>query len=51
LLPAKSAKVAIDKSVFTKLKLGAFEPTEGNSPVVFIGFPPNVIAAMVIFFN
>jgi hypothetical protein len=49
LLPSKSAKVAIDKSVFNKLKLGAFDPTFGNSPDVFIGFPPNVIVAILFF--
>jgi hypothetical protein len=52
LLPAKSAKVAIDKSPLTNLKSIAFEPTFGNSPLVFIGFPPNVIAAIfAIFFK
>jgi hypothetical protein len=44
--PAKSAKVAIDKLDFTNLKSGAFEPTFGNSPFVFIGCPPNFIEAM-----
>ena len=32
--PAKSAKVAVPKSVFTILKSVAFEPTAGNSPFV-----------------
>jgi hypothetical protein len=52
LLPAKFAKLAIDKSFCTNLKSIALEPTFGNSPLVFIGFPPNVTTAIIdIFFK
>ena len=37
-----------DKSVFIKLKLGAFEPAFGSSPCVWIGFPPKVIDAIIV---
>ena len=46
--PAKSASVAILKSVLTNLKSGAFDPVFGNSPLVCIGFPPNVTVAIFV---
>ncbi|MNE95628.1 hypothetical protein D3C80_1937390 [compost metagenome] len=44
--PAKSERETTPKSLFTNLNSGAFEPTFGNSPLVFTGFPPNVIDAI-----
>jgi hypothetical protein len=50
LLPAKSPKEAMERSFFTNLKSASFVPTFGNSPEVCIGFPPNVIEAMLFVF-
>ena len=45
--PLKSAKVFGAKSAPIKLKSTAEVPTAGNSPIVLIGFPFNVILSFV----
>ena len=47
--PLKSFNFTFDKSDFINVNLGAFFPTLGNLPTVFIGFPFKVILAIIIF--
>jgi hypothetical protein len=42
-LPLKSLSEISDKSVLVTVKAGAWLPTLGNVPIVFIGFPCEVI--------
>ena len=48
--PEKSCRDFTDKSVVDSLKSGAFDPTVGISPEVFVGVPPNVIEAIFFCF-
>ena len=46
--PEKSANDLEDKSAPDNVKSGAFDPTAGNSPMVFVGAPPKVIDAIFL---
>jgi hypothetical protein len=50
-VPAKSFRLALDRSDLINEKSGACDPTSGRFPVVCISFPPSVIVAMGFVFN
>ena len=49
--PLKSANFTFDRSFFIKVNFGAFLPTFGNFPMVFTGFPFNVILVIMLVFD
>jgi hypothetical protein len=49
--PASSERLKVPRSDLTRVKLGAFCPFFGRSPDVFMGFPFNVIFAIIFFSN
>ena len=49
--PLKSFNLVFDKSDFIKENFGAFFPTFGKDPIVLIGFPFNVIFAIMYIYN
>src|SRR5690606_3576048 len=48
--PLKSERDTVERSFFTKVNPGAWEPGSGSFPMVFIGFPFKVTVAMTSYF-
>jgi hypothetical protein len=49
--PLNSEREAVERSDFTRVKSGALLPFAGRLPIVFTGFPFNVIFAIIFFSN